>query len=494
MSNNLSNLLPDEYGFWSGIGNHFENFTQIMNEFIDNSLANFETYDCPSRNIFISLEQKQDGVLVSIEDTGTGINDLRDALTIGNNKNKKHFLNEHGFGLKNALAAGDPGNVCWKILTRSSEDLERGEYRLIEAPYNFKNIPVKTVDSKSEGWPGVYTGSGTLVSFVCPNGVFETIRNGVRGRNPHFETYLELLAEDLGYFYSGIIKKGRISISIKSGEQQIRVSAIEPLKERNYKPAPGAQEEDLGAGVVSIEYEFLEMRDPKKDRKLRDYYNVSGNSSGIEIRINGRLMKSGKDLIKRIWNRDPANFYNKFLGIINVVSDDVKAIPKTVTSKTGISNSDIKFNNLLSFIRKIKPEPNKLEYLGVKERQLVDRLERQKKVHTESKNLVLEREYSVFRDLDLGNHSPRADLYYYPGHGKPILYECKKKEAAPRDVYQAAMYEDGARHDGGGEYTVRLVSKKISDDIRALVNWLNDERGYHIELRVWEEEGIDCPE
>lgn len=72
-----------------------------------------------TRNIIIYLKEldSEGDVEVVIEDSGTGIKRLDEAFTLGSRLAAESPLNEHGFGLKHALASANPANDSWKIFT-----------------------------------------------------------------------------------------------------------------------------------------------------------------------------------------------------------------------------------------------------------------------------------------------------------------------------------------------------------------------------------------
>ena len=74
---------PPSDGLWRGLGGHFENFSQVICEFIDNSIANFSQNQSPLTNIQITLEDLNGDVKVKIEDTGSGIVDLDKCFSVG---------------------------------------------------------------------------------------------------------------------------------------------------------------------------------------------------------------------------------------------------------------------------------------------------------------------------------------------------------------------------------------------------------------------------
>ena len=81
----LSNY-PSSEELWSGIGGHFDSLGQIINEFIDNSVSNFEGNNCIHRQILLHIKEVAEGgdVSITIEDSGTGIKDLDKAFTWNN--------------------------------------------------------------------------------------------------------------------------------------------------------------------------------------------------------------------------------------------------------------------------------------------------------------------------------------------------------------------------------------------------------------------------
>jgi hypothetical protein len=117
------NTTPDATDLWEGIGGHFDSLTQVLAEFVDNSAANFMGRNPPLKQVFVSLREGEDETVhVSVEDTGTGIDDLAVALRLGDRSRQDHPLSAHGFGIKHALATADPTNATWSIATRMPEE------------------------------------------------------------------------------------------------------------------------------------------------------------------------------------------------------------------------------------------------------------------------------------------------------------------------------------------------------------------------------------
>ena len=163
------NNQPSASELWDGIGGHFDSLGQIINEFLDNSISNFAANVQTSRNIIVGLrELADDRVKITVEDTGTGIKDLDAAFTLGNQTAGETPLNEHGFGLKHALASANPANDAWAIYTRTKEDFDNNVFKKISAPYDIEDFSGALCEN--EQWPGTYTGTGTIIEFTCTRG------------------------------------------------------------------------------------------------------------------------------------------------------------------------------------------------------------------------------------------------------------------------------------------------------------------------------------
>jgi hypothetical protein len=480
------NVTPDEQQLWEGIGGHFDSFTQVISEFVDNSVANFEGSDTASTQVLVSIERINDNIVeVVVEDTGTGIDDFEPALRLGDISVGDAPLNEHGFGMKHALASADPDNQSWEILTRTEDEFDAGKYRLVDAPYRF-NLSARIVENGTNPWPGQYNGSGTYIRFRTMMSFFDTVQQGIPG-NAGFTTCMEYLKEDLGHTYAGVIQDGRVSISLHYDGQNDRVEAVEPTWEGFYDPKVGEENIDLGAGEVEIEYEFGEM----KEGDYVKYYKRNMATSGVEIQVNGRVMAT--NLFPEIWRIERHNAYNHFLAILNLKSDELERLPKTRTAKNGIRSGDEKLEKLFEWIRQIHPKPEKKLTGSISEKELVRNLADKKERHLPDTSRV-EAEFEVFDTID----SPvPVDLYVFDGR-EVTLYEAKKDTAGVQSVYQLLMYWDGAVEDGNPPNEGVLIASDFSPGVDVLLNELNSQTDkecneYNFVKKTWQDEGVSYP-
>lgn len=305
---------------WAGISGHFDSLGQIVNEFIDNSISNFSANQLTQNVISIGIKELSNNgdVEIIIEDSGTGIKKLDDAFTLGSLAAGESPLNEHGFGMKHALASANPKNNSWSIYTRTEEDIKNGIFKQINAPYTFDNFYAELEASSS--WPGRMNYSGTVIKFTVDHLMLKTIARGIKGGVSTFDTIIDILFEDLGFIYSNIIKEGTAQILLiaKKSDGTVVVNkpigAVEPNWDSFFPPNQNS--EQVTFSPITIDYSFGRMNEkpPRKsfdNATTRKYYKKSMSSSGVEIRINGRLIRYNQ--FKEIWDIEKHNSYNYLL-------------------------------------------------------------------------------------------------------------------------------------------------------------------------------------
>lgn len=478
---------PTANQLWEGIGGHFENLGEVLCEFIDNSISNLINSQSSNRTIYISVESEKEKYRISIEDGGGGIASFEPIMRLGDKSVKQSPLNEHGFGLKHALATANPSNDDWRIFTRTEDDTKKNQFREIKASYDFKYIE-HFHDASQEKWPGRTLGTGTFIEFSISQKMFDTLQHGISG-TAGFIRCLEYLAEDLGYIYSGMLAESAVNIIIDSSilEKKIIVKPIVPDWVDYYQnPKPNKIEKDLGGGKIEIDYKFGEMRVGESAR----YYKKNMSSSGIEIRVNGRLLMD--NLFKEIWLLENHPTYNHFLGQINLISNDSSRLPKTKTSKNSIRREDEKLHVLFEWIRKFYPNPEKKLTNAISERELIRELAETKDKHTRSSEKRIETDFTVYKNL---GSQVLVDLYFYDGN-EVVIYEAKKNTADVKDFYQLLMYWDGLVSDGTSPNEGILLASEFSEGVKIIINDFNknktDSQGnkYNFVLKTWEEEGI----
>lgn len=509
--------ITENKNLWKGLGTQYTSISQVLDEFIDNSISNFIGNPTLSSNsIIITLEELDTSrVKISIEDSGTGIRDFANAFGLGAKSAQDSPFNEHGFGMKQALAAADPSNSTWRLCTRISED--SATYDEVAAPYFFDKDMVVN-DSKTD-WPGQLSATGTYIEFVCTRDFFKTVSRGLKGDYSKFDTLSALLYEDLGFTYAGIISSKSMDISVSIKIRVIEfgktaavysLGALLPKENRVYAPGKGDEKVSYDKakneyivdpnGNIKIHYEFLEIDEKPEavnfeNTTSRKYYKANMSTSGIEIRFNGRVMKY--NVFGDVWNTEKHNSYNSLLVIIDLITNDASNLPGTTTSKNGLNEGDEKLEALYKWIRRKMPNPIKSLSKSTSERELFRTLKENKEkayIHSSVKPTISV-EQRVWKIISTDEkRRPRIDLY------ESILsdvniYEGKYNKTDSQDVYQLKMYWDGLISDGTTPTCGILVADEHPDWVKKLVkevNGLKDSNGnyYNFVFDTWENLGV----
>lgn len=285
-------LIPEVYNFWEGFGYNFENFLQVIHELIDNSISHYlgNNIEEERRKIYLTFINYKDYVHFKIQDFGNGIENIEESLKIGSKYNQETVLNEHGFGLKQALSASDSKNSSWKIYNRTKEDVLKNQYKFMSAPYDFFDFKIFS----EEGNCFNNTHTGTLIQFDCTKEWFNSVLNDFKSKNYNFKNILNLLKENLGVYYSNIIENEKIEIiihgfdTLQDTHYEKEVKSIFPVVDEyiddikcNDNQLAGKQSiiYDLGDGEITLEYYFAWIKDHSETQR---YYKKNMESSGIE--------------------------------------------------------------------------------------------------------------------------------------------------------------------------------------------------------------------
>ena len=197
---NIDNA-PNGKEFFAGISGNFKDFGQTLCELIDNPISNFRAHKRRGR-VEIVLEEQGDYVDVSVRDNGTGIENMDAALTIAARSCAESTLNEHGMGLKHALASINAGeDQHWSIQTRTAEDVANDRYQRAEGPYDI-HMPVSMIPGSGE----VAGGTGTVVRVRCPMHKFLTLKPASKKEEPTFGQMAAYLRETLRYTYANLLR------------------------------------------------------------------------------------------------------------------------------------------------------------------------------------------------------------------------------------------------------------------------------------------------
>jgi hypothetical protein len=164
----VASIGLDPEGYFEGLSKQSMKFHNALAELIDNSIsANIDVDDYfdqsnpeQSFRVQITIDRYQDHIKAIVADSGRGIASEAFENTVLQQGNRSHangILNEHGMGLKNALAVltRNEGNEPFKILSKApaDPDLENSEYVRISGPFR-EGIPIEQDDEADEWGEG----------------------------------------------------------------------------------------------------------------------------------------------------------------------------------------------------------------------------------------------------------------------------------------------------------------------------------------------------
>ena len=211
---------PPGYGLFAGIGDNFNSAAQAICELADDAISNLRANsDDPdlSMTIVVSFENLGDAVEIGVVDGGTGITNLDSALTIACRDGAQTPLNEHGFGLKHALASCDSSpSQQWSIRTRTKKDAAANQYREVTAPYSMgtseEDQPMKVFFYPGAG--GLPYPTGTAVTVRCPMAKFRTVKPDRKAAQSDFHHLVKYVIDELRYIYAGVLANTPITMEV----------------------------------------------------------------------------------------------------------------------------------------------------------------------------------------------------------------------------------------------------------------------------------------
>ena len=211
---------PTGHGLFAGIGDNFNSVAQVICELMDDAVSNLRANSGDpelSMRVVLSLENLGDAVEITVTDGGTGIADLGSALTIACRDGTQTPLNEHGFGLKHALASCDSSpDQKWSIRTRTKADAAADRYREVTAPYSMgtseEDKPMKVRFYSGTG--DLPHPTGTSISVRCPMAKFRTVKPDRKAAPSDFRNLVRYIIEELRYVYAGILANTPITMEV----------------------------------------------------------------------------------------------------------------------------------------------------------------------------------------------------------------------------------------------------------------------------------------
>ena len=219
---------PTGYGLFAGIGDNFNSVAQVICELMDDAVSNLRANSGDpelSMTVVLSLENLGDAVEITVTDGGTGIADLGSALTIACRDGAQTPLNEHGFGLKHALASCDSSpDQKWSIRPRTKADAAANQYREVKAPYSMgtSEMDKPMMVRFFSGMGDLPHPTGTSISVRCPMAKFRTVKPDRKAAPSDFHNLVRYIIEELRYVKELTAKR-------ENDPTALRVSREEPV-------------------------------------------------------------------------------------------------------------------------------------------------------------------------------------------------------------------------------------------------------------------------
>jgi len=486
----------DANQYYAGLARQQMDFHQALGELIDNSLSARRP---PSHGIGfeptvieITIEEAGDLCIVQIADPGVGIgeNDLMTRVfNPGGQGENRGTMNEHGFGLKNALALLTGGNrTNFSLITRDrkrSPDLFFG----VQSPLGLNMslddaIPVELWQKDLFQLLTVET--GTKVRVEVQRRFVNTLYS--RARNTSFDTLMTRLGEHLGVMYRQYLGQQNVILLAYKGKDHEWVH-------KKIQPIPVPYEGDAKTTTKSFEvggknYTFIYVRgvldytvkDPQAEQEkgwpypLKIYYQGSNARCGVDISVRERVILSGQ--FESIWpDISKTVDFNRFVGEIRIGPEF-----RTTNNKTNLDPHSDNWEELLVVLQGAEFRPEAATRSHSEESLRTDLVTILKGTFSGAKVRTNRTVWGGGVDIDIEVESEKEHR----------IYELKVTPARVLDVYQLLMGWDGLVKEGSNPSIGILVAKEVSQVVRDAVDEANkrkDGKGnsYRIELRSIDE-------
>lgn len=309
--------------------------------------------------IEVTIEEREDGTYqIQVADHGTGmsLDDITNRIfNPGGQGSHKGDLNEHGFGLKNALALLTGGNSTnFTLLTRSQDaQLDGDHFYGVSGPLSTE-MEVRDDATRAEWSEGLHhlanAETGTKISVIVQARYFRTIyRVGGAG----FDLLVRGLGEQTGVMHRYYVTAGNhIRVAYRRTGQEWIYHAVQPIP----VPIEGeARTKTKTIHVGGVAHNFTHthgvsdynVKDPEAEQErgwpypLRIYYQGSNSRRGVDIVVRDRVIKSG--VFEEIWPEIGKTVdFNKFVGEVKVGADF-----RTTNNKTGLDPHGENWEELL---------------------------------------------------------------------------------------------------------------------------------------------------
>ena len=461
--------LTANEGVFRGLAKQNMSFHQCVCELIDNSIA--AKKDKGKFRVDIIFDKKTDGkVWLYVVDNSKGMdfNMLKNAIQIGCQPTSDNRLNEHGFGLKNALATlTNGGGGQWKVYSKDAT----GKISSVGSPYT---SPLNIEDDDTFPWlPYTPIDAATIITAEVKVKYIQGVQEIGRATYDLHKLRLWLL-EHLGVIYRAYLIpdksksyaiEGEIFVSI--GNETAQVHPIEiPLGVTNHKTF----NIEIAGKMYPIQYNYGSIDKEKSEQilingesNLKSYYTQNQYTQGIDIRIGKRVIAT--KVLEHIWGVKPHNALNEFSGELIIPEGIPRGKLKTVTTKTDFKNDDSDWINIFTALKEKFPLVRNAR--KTTEDQFRNELVAQLKRFAKDEDIIT-KEKSVWPA------GVKIDVYWQKEANKEtIIYEVKTDTATALNVYQLKMYWEGLVENGESPHEGVLVCLDYNSTIEEMVKIIN---------------------
>ncbi|MEE9248819.1 MAG: ATP-binding protein [Dehalococcoidia bacterium] len=472
MAEHKVSLVANE-GIFRGLSKQNMLFHQCVAELVDNAIA----AQRPGTKFHVDIvlapiqgDNEHLNLYVADNCKGMDIPLLKKALQLGESATTDNRLNEHGFGLKNALATLSGGNGPWSLWSRVPGTP-------IIASTNGPFRPEMTIrdDIPFPAEEFLPQDISTLVKVTTRVSFFRT----VQGRGAPTSDLINLrlwLIEHLGVMYRGYLEQdpksydnsGVIVVSMMGDRLQVPPVSV-PLgnKHTTYIDL------EIGGKVINTQYNHGTLDEVARDKLVRGgkakyYYQKNIPTQGIDIRLGKRTIATRQ--FESIWKTADGktqlsrhNNYNDFLGEL-LIPELPRGILSTVNNKTDFNLDDPDWGKLFEILNQDPYRPIE----NIRERSESALREKwTKMLKAVNPDDHVTDEYSVWPT------GTKIDVYRKTSDGTVLIYELKVGSASPLNLYQLKMYWDGLVLAGEQPKEAVLLVEDFSNAIEEMANLMN---------------------
>lgn len=457
---------------FDGLARQGMRFQQGIHELCDNALAAALPGEKARICVALAADDDKNYLHLVVADWGRGmdLDSLANALQLGSMPTGADRLNEHGYGLNNALACLSGGSGDWRVYTRSGA----GAYLRVNGPFDLtmRACTVTALDLPV-GSDLHWSEPSTVIHVRVPMTIARTLQRQGNRRLSDLVTLRSWLVEHLGVAY-----RGWLELDTQTQEPGAKIAVTVAGSCLLVPPVPVPMmltraehiQLELGGHIVPVTYVHGMLDRTRRDHlvlgeKARYYYQGSQPTQGIDIRLGKRVIATAQ--LGEIWSKEDGaplsrhNSYNDFVGEL-LIPELPRGLLATLNNKTGIDRNDPDWDKVFEALAPYPPTKN-ASSAGEKELRLAW-MKLLKAANPED---------DVTGEVTVWPTGTRIDVTDQTKSGKCDIYELKAGKGEPQDLYQLRMYWDGLVLSGVQPTRGVLLAAGFAEHMAAMVPLLN---------------------